>query len=78
VTSSVTFKIVTLCACLLAVSLGVISLVIGLHRVPLTSTCAAGSVACFLTADIWRREWVRVAAWPLIIGSLVGFFFGVR
>jgi hypothetical protein len=33
---------------------------------------------CFLAANIWRREWVKVVAWPFAIGAIVAFFFGVR
>jgi hypothetical protein len=76
--SDVPFKIVTLCVCLLALTPGVISLVLGLHRVPLSTTCMAGGVVCYLAADISRRQWMTLVARPLFIGALVAFCFGVR
>ena len=72
------FTIATFCACVLAVSLGVISLVAGLHRVPLSMTCASGAVVCFCAADIWRREWLKYVSLPFSIGAIVAFFLATK
>lgn len=73
-----TFKIISLSVGLLAVSLGVLSLVEGLHRVPLSLTCASCAFVCYFAADIWRREWIKLGAWPLWIGAIVTFFLGIK
>jgi hypothetical protein len=74
----VPFKIISLCAGLLAVSLGAISLIGGLHRVPLSITCASGASVCYFAAEIWPREWLKYMAWPFWIGAIVAFFLGTK
>ena len=72
------FKIVSLCASVFAVVLGVISLVGGLHRVPLSMTCFSAGFMCGFAFDIWHREWLKYAAWPFWIGAVVAFFLGIK
>jgi hypothetical protein len=63
---------------LVAASLGLVSLVAGLHRVPLSTTCASAGFACYIAADIWPRKWLRVASLSFYTGTIVTFFLGIR
>jgi hypothetical protein len=67
-----------LCASLLAASLGTVSLVAGLHRMPLSTTCACAGLACYIAADLWPRKWLRAASLSFYAGAIVAFFTGIR
>jgi hypothetical protein len=55
-------RIAGLCICVLAASLGVISLTAGLHRVSLTQICACAAGACLIANSLWPYRLWQVGA----------------
>jgi len=77
-TGKQTLKIAALCVCVLAVSLGVISLGAGLHRVSLTQTCASAAGACLIAKSLWPYRLWQVGIVALSVAAIGGFFLGIR
>jgi hypothetical protein len=71
-------KIAGLCLCVLAASLGVISLGAGLHRVSLTQTCAAAAGACLIANGLWPYRLWQAGVVALSVAAIAGFFLGIR
>lgn len=69
-----TLKLVGLGLCVLAASLGAISLVAGLHRLSLSQTCGCASVACWLANSLWRYRWFQVGGVAFAIVGVGAFF----
>ena len=72
------FRIAGLCICLLAASLGVISLGAGLHRVTLTQTCASAACACLIANSLWPYRLWRICIVAFSVAAIGAFFLGIR
>jgi hypothetical protein len=71
-------KIAGPCICVLAASLGVISLGAGLHRVSLTQTCAATAGACVIADSLWPNRLWHVGATVPSVAAICAFLLGIR
>jgi hypothetical protein len=71
-------KLAGLCICVLAASLGVISLAGGLHRVSLTQTCAAAGGACLIANGLWPHRLWQAGVVALSLAVIAGFFLDIR
>jgi hypothetical protein len=71
-------RIAGLFICVLAASLGVISLGAGLHRLSLTQTCGAAACACLIAYRLWPYRWWQVGVVALSVVAIAGFFLGIR
>jgi hypothetical protein len=73
-----TLRLVGLCICIFAASLGVISLGAGLHRVSLTQTAAPAAGACMIANQLWPNRWWQVGVVAFSIVAIGAFFLGIR
>jgi hypothetical protein len=71
-------RIAGLCICVLAASLGVISLGAGLHRVSLTQTWAPAAGACLIANSLWPYRLWQVGAVVLSVAAVGAFLLGIR
>jgi hypothetical protein len=71
-------KIAGLCICVLAASLGVISLGAGLHRVSLAQTCASAAGACLMANSLWPYRLWQIGGVALSVAATGAFFLGIR
>jgi hypothetical protein len=69
------FKIAALCISIAAVSLGLVDLSRGYHRV--VPTCASAAFICYLANSLWPRRWWQIAAVVLSIAAISAFFVGI-
>jgi hypothetical protein len=77
-TSGKLLRIAGLFICVLAASLGVISLGAGLHRLSLTQTCGAAACACLIANSLWPYHLWQIGVAALSVAAIAGFFLGIR
>jgi hypothetical protein len=70
-------RIAGLCICVVAASLGVISLGAGLHRVSLTQTCASAAGACLIANRLWPYRLWQIGVVALSVAAIGAFFLGI-
>ena len=68
-----TLRVVGLCLCVLAATLGAISLAAGLHRMSLTQTCGSAAVAGVIANSLWPYRWLKVGVGALLIVAVGAF-----
>jgi hypothetical protein len=70
------FKIIALCICIAAVSVGLIDLSRGYHRV--VPTCASAAFTCYFANILWPHRWWQIVAVVLSIAAISAFFVGIK
>jgi hypothetical protein len=71
-----TFRIVALCICITAVSLGLIDFIAGYHRV--VSTCAMAGFTCYFANTLWPHRWWQIGAAVFLLAAIGAFFLGIK
>jgi hypothetical protein len=71
-----TFRIVALCICITAASLGLIDLIEGYPRV--LSTCFAAVFTCYFANKLWPHRWWQIGAGVFGIAAISAFFVGIK